>query len=90
MKIDCSYRIDNKKELFLKEIKKRNLKTDDVCFIGNDINDIECIKMAGIGVAVADSHPSVLEIADFITKKEGGNGAVREVIDLIIVNQIRK
>jgi YrbI family 3-deoxy-D-manno-octulosonate 8-phosphate phosphatase len=76
--------IDNKIGLFKEEINKRGLLTEKVCYIGNDVNDIECIEEAGIGVAVADSNPKVLEIANFITKKKGGDGAVREVCDLIL------
>ena len=55
-----------------------------MCFIGNDINDLDCIKSAGIGVAVADSYKLALEIADYVTKKKGGEGVVREVVDLIL------
>lgn len=84
LKIECWDSIDEKYKLFLREIKKRNLKLENVCFIGNDINDLECIKNAGIGVAVADSYKSVLRIADYITKKRGGEGAVREIADLIL------
>ena len=47
--------------------------------MGNDLNDIECIKKAGIGVAVADSYPQVLETADYITEHQGGKGAFREI-----------
>ncbi len=84
LKIECWQGIDEKYKLFLKEVKKRNLRLENVCFIGNDINDLECIKKAGIGAAVADSYPKVLKVADYITKKKGGEGAIREVIDLIL------
>ncbi len=84
LKIKCLKGINNKFALFLKEVKKRQLKIEKVCFIGNDVNDIDCIKNAGIGVAVADSHKSVLKIADYVTQKKGGEGAAREVIDLIL------
>ena len=52
--------------------------------MGNDLNDIECIKKAGIGVAVADSCPQVLKAADYITKHKGGKGAFREICELIL------
>jgi len=84
LKIKCLNDIGDKYQVFLREVKKRNLKLNNVCYVGNDINDFQCIKNAGIGVAVADSHKSVLGIADYITKKKGGEGAVREVIDLIL------
>ena len=87
LKIKCLNNIDNKYNLFLKEVKKRNLKLETVCFVGNDVNDLQCIKNAGIGVAVADSHQSVLDIADYVTKKKGGEGVVREVADLILIHK---
>ena len=82
--IKCLDGIDNKKDSFLKEVKKRKLKLENVCFVGNDINDSECIKIVGIGVAVADAYPEVLKAADYITRKKGGKGAVREIADLIL------
>ncbi len=82
--IDFIQGVDEKKELFVQEIKRRGLSVNEVCYIGNDINDIECIEVSGIGVAVADSNEKVIKIADFITKKNGGDGAVREVCDLVV------
>jgi len=76
--------IDDKINILKKEIKNRNIVLDDICYIGNYVNDIDCIKAAGIGVAVADAHPSALDIADYITKKKGGKGAVREICDIIL------
>lgn len=76
--------IDKKENTFKEEIKKRNLDSSEVVFIGNDINDIECIKIAGIGVCVNDAVQEVKEISDYITEKKGGQGAVREIIDIIL------
>ena len=79
--------IDDKKEIFMKEIGIRGLSIEKVCYIGNDINDIECMKEAGIGVAVSDSNLEVIRVANFVTKKNGGDGAVREVCDLILIKK---
>ena len=77
-------RVEDKIARFKNEVKNRNLSFDKVCFVGNDVNDIECLKQAGIGIAVADSHPKVLKVADLILTKKGGEGAVRAVCDLIL------
>lgn len=82
--IPCFNGLKDKSRFLIMEAKRRNLSLKNVCFIGNDINDIGCIKLAGIGVAVADAHPEVIKSGNFITKKKGGEGAVREVIDLIL------
>jgi YrbI family 3-deoxy-D-manno-octulosonate 8-phosphate phosphatase len=75
---------DKKIKEYEKEVKKRKLKDEQVCFVGNDINDIECIQKAGMGIAVADAYEPAKKVADYITLKNGGHGAVREVCDLII------
>ena len=86
LKIQCLNGIDQKHQILLEEIKKRNLDFKEVCFVGNDINDLECLKLVGIGVATNDAYPEVKEIANYITKKKGGEGAVREVCDLILIS----
>lgn len=87
LKIPCRHGIDDKLSNFLTEIKHYNLEPEKVCFIGNDLNDIECIKKAGLGVAVADSYPQALAVADYITTRRGGEGAVREVCELIMYSK---
>ena len=69
------------------------LKFDDgnlgqVAYIGDDINDLACMKLVkmngGLIGCPMDAVDSVIEIADFVSKKEGGNGAVREFIEWIV------
>ena len=84
LKILCITGIDEKLSILKKEIEKRNLSPDEVCFIGNDVNDIECIKYVGLGVAVNNAYQEVKNIADYVTQNNGGDGAVREVIDKIL------
>ncbi len=62
---------------------------ESVCFVGNDLPDIECLRYAGLPVAVRDSCPEVLDAAKYVTSAPGGRGAVREVCDMI-VNEGRK
>jgi len=90
LKIGCIFGSDDKLRSLREEVKKRNLSLEQVCFIGNDINDIECLKAACIGIAVADSHEKVLEIADIVTKRKGGEGAIREVCDMLLFYSKRK
>lgn len=53
-------------------------------YMGNDVNDIDCLHAAGIGVAPADAHPEALAAADFILMRRGGEGALRELTDKIL------
>jgi len=65
-------------------IERKNLKAENVIFIGNDINDLPCFEVAGWSVAVADAFPDVIRAADHVLSKSGGHGALRELCDLIL------
>lgn len=58
-----------------------------VAYVGDDIIDIPAIRMAGLGIAVADAHRVVREEADAVTALGGGQGAVREICDAILEAQ---
>jgi 3-deoxy-D-manno-octulosonate 8-phosphate phosphatase (KDO 8-P phosphatase) len=60
---------------------------NEVCFVGDDVVDLGPISKAGIGVAVADARPQVRAAADFVTQADGGRGAVREIIEMILLAQ---
>lgn len=83
MGISSSYAVDNKLKILKKEMARRRLRPAEVCYIGNDINDMVCIKYV-VGVAVNDAVKEVKQNAKFITKNRGGEGAVREIADLIL------
>jgi YrbI family 3-deoxy-D-manno-octulosonate 8-phosphate phosphatase len=74
-----------KKIIELKRIvQQRSLRKDQVAYIGNDVNDIECMQWVGVPIAVADAVPEVRAMSCWVTTRRGGEGAVREVCDLII------
>lgn len=88
LKIPFVQGIEDKLSILKKEVKKRGLDSKDVCFVGNDANDIECIKYVGLGVAVNDAYPEVKNAAKLVAQKNGGHGAVREIIDYILSRSI--
>ena len=53
-----------------------------MAFVGNDINDVECLAAVGFGVVVADAYPVAIDASDFVLSKKGGRGEVREMADL--------
>lgn len=65
-------------------LAEKNVKAEEVVFIGNDWNDLPCFEIAGWAVAVADACPEVLRKADHVLTRPGGHGAVRELCDLIL------
>ena len=60
---------------------ERGLTPSQVVYVGNDINDIGCLRLAGCGVVVADAHPDAVRAADIVLTRAGGHGAVRELCD---------
>ncbi len=62
----------------------KNVSPREVCFVGDDTNDIGIMSYVGVPIAVANAMPEVKKIAAYVTEKNGGEGAVREVCDLII------
>jgi YrbI family 3-deoxy-D-manno-octulosonate 8-phosphate phosphatase len=66
-----------------KLVENNNLDYDSVAYMGNDINDIQCLADCGLPIVVNDCHPEVIKYADYITDTKGGHGAVREVCDII-------
>lgn len=84
LKIKCISGIDNKIAILKKEIKLKKISQEQVCFVGNDLNDAECLKLVGLKVAVNDSYPEIISIADYQTKNRGSDGAVREICELIL------
>ncbi|HZZ40422.1 MAG TPA: HAD hydrolase family protein [Acidobacteriaceae bacterium] len=59
----------------------------DVCFMGDDVNDLAALSIAGFSAAPSHASPVVLEAVQFVTKASGGNGAVRELVDAILAAQ---
>ena len=84
--IQCINGVKDKK-LVLSDWLLKNEITSGVIYVGNDINDINCLKMAEFSVVPADAHPQVLSCADLILKNKGGCGAVRELCDIIIAHR---
>jgi len=69
----------------LQEFATRNgLSLAAIAFMGDDINDVEALKMAGLSAVPGDAHPSAREQATFVTKAIGGHGAVRELVDHVM------
>lgn len=79
--------IKNKKVTLEKLLEKYNLSHDQVAYIGDDLNDLEIMQSVGVSFSVPDGMESVKKIADYVTTRKGGDGAVREVADLILASK---
>jgi 3-deoxy-D-manno-octulosonate 8-phosphate phosphatase (KDO 8-P phosphatase) len=65
------------------------LTLSQVAYIGDDINDLETLKAVGFSATPADGMPQVAAVVDYICRKKGGEGAVREIIEMILNAQGR-
>jgi 3-deoxy-D-manno-octulosonate 8-phosphate phosphatase (KDO 8-P phosphatase) len=63
---------------------KLGLDASEIAFIGDDIQDIGCMKWAGLSVAVADAAQEALSAADWVSSKRGGFGALRDAAEYIV------
>jgi len=61
-----------------------HLNLKEICFMGDDVNDLSAMAIAGLSAAPANAASVVLARANFIAKAAGGNGAVRELVDALI------
>jgi 3-deoxy-D-manno-octulosonate 8-phosphate phosphatase (KDO 8-P phosphatase) len=69
----------------LKEIcAELGITLDQVCHVADDVNDMDLMETVGLPIAVANARPQVKKAAAYITQAKGGDGAVREVCDLLL------
>jgi YrbI family 3-deoxy-D-manno-octulosonate 8-phosphate phosphatase len=87
LKIESITGLTSKIESLHSFAAQQDVSLSHTCYIGNDLNDIECMQAIGVSVAVADAYVQVRKIADYVTRRTGGNGAVREVCELILYAQ---
>jgi 3-deoxy-D-manno-octulosonate 8-phosphate phosphatase (KDO 8-P phosphatase) len=80
-------KISNKIEVFSTLMEDLNLVPEQVCYIGDDINDLPVIDLVGLAVAPNDAVEMVKNSVHFVTNLKGGQGAVREAIDVILSKQ---
>ena len=82
LKIRCVHGVEDKRAKLQSIADEHGFDLVDVAFVGNDVNDLGCLEVVGLPIAVQDSYPEVLRLAKYTTKTLGGYGAVREVCDL--------
>jgi len=69
---------------------KYHLTLRQVAYIGDDVNDLEALRSVGFSAAPADGLPPILRVVHYVCRKKGGDGAVREVADLILATQVHR
>ena len=67
---------------------RHQLALDEICFMGDDVNDLAAMELAGLAASPANAHQAARDKAAFVTRANGGNGAVRELVDRILNDRI--
>lgn len=85
LKVDYLFQSIANKANFLKNFLSDNhIEKEEIAYIGDDLNDLSSMKLAGFVGCPADSCPEVIAIADYVSTKKGGSGAVRDVIEYVM------
>jgi YrbI family 3-deoxy-D-manno-octulosonate 8-phosphate phosphatase len=80
---------DRKVEALRRYCRDRDIDLQDVMFVGNDVNDLECLRAVGSAVVVADASSEAKAVAHAVTSWAGGDGALREIADALL-SQLRR
>ncbi|MCX5695171.1 MAG: acylneuraminate cytidylyltransferase [Candidatus Omnitrophica bacterium] len=80
--LPCLYGIANKKKALERYLEANRISKDKVIFVGNDINDMEAMRYVGYPVATNDANAEVKRIAKIVTEAKGGDGVIRELLDM--------
>lgn len=76
--------IQNKLDVVKAICEKYGCTLENVAYVGDDINDVEVLQAVGFACSIADAVPAAKEVADYVTQRRGGDGAIREIVDLIL------
>lgn len=75
--------VNNKEERIAEAANELGIKLEEIAYIGDDFNDFGAMKGCGFTACPADAPDGIKAFVDYVCKKDGGRGAVRELIDLI-------
>lgn len=83
LKIEVIHGVEDKGKILREFAQKNGYELNEILFMGNDLNDMPAFELAGIKAAPADAEPEILAIADWISERNGGYGAVRDLFRYI-------
>ena len=83
MRADCIKGIEDKLPVLRAEVERRGVTLGETSYVGNDINDAECLAAVGLPVVPADAWAEVVPLARLVLTRAGGHGCVREFCDAV-------
>jgi YrbI family 3-deoxy-D-manno-octulosonate 8-phosphate phosphatase len=85
LKVEVRQAVNDKPSVLSSWAVEHNLNLGRVAYVGNDVNDLACMALVGWPIAVVDAHPEVIAAARVVLSKRGGDGAIRELAERILV-----
>ncbi len=85
--IECHQAEDDKLPALTRWAAAHGVRLEHTVYVGNDINDVECLRAVGCGVVPSDAHPTARAAANLVLERPGGHGALRELSDLILARK---
>jgi len=82
LQVPCVQDCPDKRTVLERLAAERGVTLAETAFVGNDINDLACLRCVGLPVVVRNAHPDIVSVALYQTRVGGGQGAVREICDL--------
>jgi YrbI family 3-deoxy-D-manno-octulosonate 8-phosphate phosphatase len=80
---ECVQGVDDKLALLFEHTEQHGVALGETAYVGNDINDAECLRVVGLPVVPADAWPEVTPLAQWVLSRPGGAGCVREFCDAV-------
>ena len=84
LNLECIHGVLKKGEILENYLKENEINPQNVIYVGNDVNDLPCFPLVGCAVVPADAHAKVKNEADIVLLHNGGEGAVRELCDMLL------
>src|SRR5256885_17150568 len=83
LELECRHGCDDKHSTLSDILAKKSISFENVAYLGDDINDLSCLRAVGLPVAVADGHPQATSISQIGLTGKGGDGAAREFCEMV-------
>lgn len=83
LQIDCFHGLTQKTPALREWLQRHDISPNETMYLGNDVNDADCLQLVGFPVVVNDAHPDIHDKAALVLHRPGGYGAVRELCDLV-------
>lgn len=83
LRVDCAHGVEHKLDVVRAHADRLGIGLEQTAYVGNDVNDVECLRAVGLPVVPADAWPEVVSLAAWVLERPGGRGCVREFCDAV-------